>query len=202
MTSKKRPQLPKVPFFSNPLLHRFLQVEENRNMFVNVIMAGSKNDRVELEKRFAEYYFEMRFLGYVRKHIHYEALHLLKRSHHRQKLESLMLNTSAGRDDDGRERIEMLQDPSVSVEEQVVDQVFRLEELTDNQVLHQAIQGLTQKQQTVLYMLFIQQMTEADAAIALGVSQQSINKVKQQSLASIRRQFSSFSQPKRQVMSR
>jgi RNA polymerase sigma factor (sigma-70 family) len=201
-TSVKRTQSPKVPFFSNPLLHRFLQVEENRNMFMNVIMAGSEKDRVELERRFAEYYFEMRFLGFVRKHIHYEALHLLKRRHHRQSFESLMLNSSMGRDAEGREHIEMLEDPSVSVEAQVVDRVIDLEDLVENQALHQAIQSLTQKQQTVLYLLFIKQMTEADAALALGVSQQSINKVKQQSLQSIRRQLAAGSGAKGRVMNR
>lgn len=181
---------PVVPFFSNPLLHRFLQSAENRRLFTNVILTRREADRLELERRFAEHYFEMRFLGFVRKHIHYEALHLLNKSRAKAKQEPLLLNTPLSADDlGGHERIELLEDPSISVEQKVVEEAEELSNLTGNPALHEAIQGLTQKQQTVLYLLYVKQRTEAEAAEELGVSQQAINKVKQASLTLLRKKL-------------
>ncbi|KEO83073.1 sigma factor-like helix-turn-helix DNA-binding protein [Tumebacillus flagellatus] len=179
-------QLPVVPFFSNPLLHRFLQSAENRRLFTNVILTRNEADRLELERRFAEHYFEMRFLGFVRKHIHYEALHLLNKCRAKERQEALILNTPLGDESGSRERIELLEDPGLSVEETVVESSEEWVDLTGNPALHEAIQGLTHKQQTVLYLLYVKERTEAEAAQELGVSQQAINKLKRASLAVLR----------------
>jgi len=182
---------PVVPFFSNPLLHRFLQSAENRRLFTNVILTRNEADRLELERRFAEHYFEMRFLGFVRKHIHYEALHLLTKSRAKAKQEQLILNTplSTEAGGGGHERIELLEDPNTSVEGVVIEDSEELLNLTGNPALHEAIQGLTQKQQTVLYLLYVKQRTEAEASLELGVSQQAINKLKLTSLSLLRKKL-------------
>lgn len=181
---------PVVPFFSNPLLHRFLQVPENRHLFSQAVLEEDESSRLELERRFADYYYEMRFLGFIRKHIHYEALHLLGKCRTRQQLEQLLLNTPlSNAEDDGAQRIEMLEDPSRSVEEEVVGETQELSDITDDRDLHEAIQSLTQKQQTVLYMLYVEQLTEGEAAKLIGVSQQAINKVKRASLTLLRRKL-------------
>jgi DNA-directed RNA polymerase specialized sigma24 family protein len=181
-------QSPVVPFFNNPLLYRFLLDAENRRLFTNVIMDRNETDRLELERRFEEHYFEMRFLGFVRKHIHYEALHLLSKFRSRQQHEPLVLNMMVGGEEgSGFERIELLEDPHISVEEEVVGHTLELGNLMEDPVLHRAILGLTQKQQTVLYLLYVKQMTEQEVADSLHVSQQAINKVKKASLALLRR---------------
>lgn len=183
-------QSPVVPFFNNPLLHRFLQDAENRRLFTEVIMGQQEEDRQELERRFAEHYFEMRFLGYVRKHIHYEALHLISKNRSRQQQEPLVLNMVLGDDEGhGMERIDLLVDPQMSVEGEVVEQTEELVNLTEDPGLHQALLGLSQKQQTVLYLLYVKQMTEQEVANTLHVSQQAINKVKKSSLGHLRRRY-------------
>lgn len=190
---------PVVPFFSNPLLQRFLQNVEHNELFSRVILFGREADRQDLERRFAEYYFEMRFLGYVRKHIHYEAMHLLNKSRAHHRKESLLLNTRIGGEEgEGKERVELLPDSSVSVEGRVVDDTFELTNLTDNPSLHEALQSLTPKQQTVMYLLYVKQCTEQEAALMLGVSQQAINKVKRSCLALLRRRLGA-PPPKRMV---
>jgi DNA-directed RNA polymerase specialized sigma24 family protein len=183
-------QSPVVPFFNNPLLHRFLLDAENRHLFTSVIMERNEFDRLELERRFEEHFFEMRFLGFVRKHIHYEALHLLSKCRARQQQESLTLNMMVGGEDgSGFERIELLEDTNMSVEGEVVEHTLELGNLTHDPALHHAILGLTQKQQTVLYLLYVKGMTEQEVADTLQVSQQAINKVKKASLALLRRKI-------------
>lgn len=183
-------QSPVVPFFNNPLLHRFLLDAENRHLFTSVIMDRNETDRLELERRFEEHYFEMRFLGFVRKHIHYEALHLLSKNRARQQQEPLTLNMMVGGEDgSGFERIELLEDPNRSVEEEVVEHTLELGNLTEDPALHRALLGLTEKQQTVLYLLYVKGMTEQEIADLLHVSQQAINKVKKASLTLLRRKM-------------
>lgn len=178
---------PVVPFFSNPLLHRFMQVPENHALFGNVMLRQEEADRLELERRFAEFYYEMRFLGFVRKHIHYEALHVLRKARHRQAYESLALNSPVGgAEGNGIERIETIRDPRVSVENEVVGRTFDLDDLAADPALHEALHELTDRQQLVLDLLYVQQMTEQEAATVLGVSQQSVNKLKKHSLSRIR----------------
>jgi RNA polymerase sigma factor (sigma-70 family) len=185
-----RTQSPVVPFFSNPLLHRFLQSADNRRLFTNVVLTRNEADRLELERRFAEHYFEMRFLGFVRKHIHYEALHLLNKSRAKAQQEPLLLNMPLSAEESGgHERIELLEDPHTSVETQVMEESEELLNLTGNPALHEAIQGLTHKQQTVLYLLYVKQRTEAEISVELGVSQQAINKLKQSSLSLLRKKM-------------
>jgi RNA polymerase sigma factor (sigma-70 family) len=162
-------------------------------LFMNVVLYQRESDRLELERRFSEYYLEKRFLGWVRKHIHYEALHLLGKCRHRQQQEALLLNMRVGREEGGLERIELLEDAGGSVEAKVVEETLCLSNLTEDRRLHEAIQRLTHKQQTVLYLLYVQQLTEGEAAERLGVSQQAINKVKQAALAVLREQLGQWS---------
>jgi RNA polymerase sigma factor (sigma-70 family) len=180
---------PVVPFFSNPLLQRFMQIPENRDLFCNVMLRQEEADRVELERRFAEFYYEMRFLGFVRKHIHYEALHVLRKVRKQKNCESLLLNSPISEDGKGIERIETIPDPRVSVENEVIDRALDLEDLAADLQLHEALAELTERQQLVLDLLYVKQMTEQEAASVLGVSQQSVNKLKKYSLNRIRRRL-------------
>jgi len=182
-------QPPVVPFFKNPLLQRFLQNEDNRRLYERLCRDNCEADRVELEQRFATFFFEMRFLGYVRKHIHYEAMHLLNKSRLRHAQEALLLNTQVGHEDGSRERIELLPDPASSVESRVVEETLALDNLSQDHVLHAAIHNLSEKQQKVLDLLFVQQLTEQEASLVLGVSQQAVNKVKRGLLQHLRQQL-------------
>ncbi|HEU4965180.1 MAG TPA: sigma-70 family RNA polymerase sigma factor [Bacilli bacterium] len=173
----------------NPLLQRFLQEEDNRRLYQQVVSEEREEDRRELERRFAEHYFEMRFLGYVRKHIHYEALHLLRKSRDRRRIESLLLNADAYGDEGGVERLEQVEDESVRLEEQVVERTEELADLTGHGPLHRALFELTVKQRLVLDLLYVRQMTEQEAGDRLGVSQQAVNKIKRQSLHRLRKRL-------------
>jgi RNA polymerase sigma factor (sigma-70 family) len=185
-----RTKSPVVPFFSNPLLQRFMQESEVRHLFAEAA-GGGEGACMELEQRFAEFYYEMRFLGFVRKHIHFEALHVLRRNRARKSQEALLLNSvHGGEDGQGLERIELVPDPRVSVEGEVVGRTIDLGDLTHDPQLHAALQELTEKQRQVLDLLYVKQMTEQEAAAMLGVSQQSINKVKKHCLSRIRRRLS------------
>ena len=181
---------PVVPFFNNPLLQRFMQDPDNRELFHDVLSHAEDVDRLELERRFAEFYYEMRFLGFVRKHIHYEAMHVLRKVRQRQTHESLLLNSPVGGEDsNGMERIETIPDTSVSVESAVVDKTHVLDDLAADPLLHEALGQLTERQQLVLDLLYVQKLTEQEAAEVLGVSQQSVNKLKKHSLNRIRRRL-------------
>jgi RNA polymerase sigma factor (sigma-70 family) len=176
-------QLPVDSLVSNPLLKCFLEEPENLRLFC-------EGDHEELERRFAEHYFEMRFLGFIRKHIHYEAQHLLRKSRAMHRQEPLWLNGTVGDEEGtGHETLDLVEDPDVSVEEKVVERTEALGDLTSNEALHAALQSLTEKQQLILQLLYVEGLTEQEAADVLGISQQAVNKSKRKSLAQLRRKI-------------
>lgn len=179
---------PTATVTNNPLLRRFLQDPDNQRLYETVFAHGREQDRLELETRFAEHFFEMRFLGYVRKHLHFEALHLLRKNRSRSQREPLVLNADAfSEDGSGIERLDLLEDPGERVEERVVERTEELGNLTGHGPLHEALFKLTDKQQLVLDLLYVRQLTEQEAGDRLGVSQQAVNKIKRQSLHRLRK---------------
>ncbi|ASS74439.1 hypothetical protein CIG75_05175 [Tumebacillus algifaecis] len=176
-------QLPVGSLVRNPLLRCFLEEPENQRLFC-------EGKREELERRFADYYFEMRFLSFVRKHIHFEAQHLLRKVRRKQIQEPLSLNQKVGdAEGTGRETLDLIVDTTVSVEEKVIAQTSALDDLTPHEGLHRALQTLPHKQQLILQLLFVEGLTEQEAAEILGISQQAINKNKRKALAMIRGQL-------------
>lgn len=169
--------------FSNPLLKSFLAEPENQRLFC-------QGEAEELERRFADHYFERRFLSFIRKHIHYEAQHLLRRLRRKQQVEPLLLNRKVSDEEGtGFEAVTLLADRSMSVEERVVGRTIALADLTSNEQLHVALQTLSPKQQLVLHLLFVEGLSEPEAADTLSISQQAVNKSKGKALEQIRRQL-------------
>ncbi|TCP53831.1 RNA polymerase sigma factor (sigma-70 family) [Tumebacillus sp. BK434] len=174
-------QLPVESLASNPLLKCFLEEPENQRLYG----AGA---REELERRFADHYFEIRFLGFIRKHIHYEAQHLLRKTRTKQQIEPLWLNRTVGDEEGtGLEALDLIEDPAESVEDKVIARTDALEDITPHEGLHRALQSLSPRQQLILQLLFVECLTEQEAAEVLEISQQAVNKCKRKALAEIKR---------------
>lgn len=64
-----------------------------------------------------------------------------------------------------------------------------LEELFEDQKLHNIVAKLSPKQKEILYLLYVMNMNESMVAQKLNISQQAVNKMKINTLAKIKRNY-------------
>lgn len=169
---------------SDKFLMTFLVRASNRRL-VHLAARGDTGARQRVLAKLRLSEVEAQFWGYLKKTLQWETARMLQELAEREAHEAVVLNEPIG-DDGGSDRASQLPDP-VDVIEAVAATAASLEETVENPRLWTAIASLTPRQQHVLQLLYIADCSEQQAAAALGISQQAVNKAKMAGLRRLRR---------------
>lgn len=167
----------------NPLLLNFLEIEENMNLYCDYCNTQSAESKELLNKRFVQFYYEVRMISYLSKIIHYEAKKFDANIRKHNQRYMLILDNSVKE----YEQVHTQIDELFSTKES--SPIYHLEDFIQNPKLASAIKKLTRREKEVLYWSFIEEMKDIEIAAKFQVSQQAISKTKNKALLKLRREF-------------
>lgn len=153
----------------NKLISSFLKEQNNQELF-NAYQE-KKNDFIkeQLDCRFRVYYKKYRLISYLIKVLHYESKHMDK------KLRDHNNRYQLGASEDETERLVT----NIRLEySPLIESSLNIQDHVENKELFLKISKLTKKQQEILSLVFIMQMTDTEVANYYGVSQQVISRTR------------------------
>lgn len=170
------------------LLSKFLsKSKKNRDLYIKGVLGNDLTARNLFRQSFEDFIFELYFLSYVKKSITYKSLEFKKRKNSLSDNEMLTLNATIVNSDE--ERINTIPDKPVDFTDLITMDSRDFNEVVSDEHLIKILNKLTIRQQQVIKMLFVDDKDEVQAAQELGISQQSINKVKNKALEKIKKEI-------------
>jgi RNA polymerase sigma factor (sigma-70 family) len=160
-------------------LDAFLAQADNQELYQRVLFSPDDTKCIEeLNRRFKEFYAEARLIKYISLIIHYTSIEL---SLQNRKIDKACQPT---------DEIERLVDGLTCISNEGHREGVQewKDALSDKRVL-EAIQRLTEKEQTTMTLLYLRNLKEREVACLLGVTQQAVSKVKKRALLKLRKQL-------------
>ncbi|HWL23326.1 MAG TPA: sigma factor-like helix-turn-helix DNA-binding protein [Ureibacillus sp.] len=151
---------------------KFLEDEENNVIYLKSLSEPSEENANELNEAYKVFEKQLMIRAYLKKAIQFEAKRFDKKIRSKEKL-----NISIDKQlEEGVTLGDFLMDEgTIRTYEEMWD--TKLEELFVDRKLYQAIINLTHKQRKALYLLYLEGLSEKEAASQLNVTQQAISKV-------------------------
>ena len=169
----------------NPILKSFLKEGNHYELFSTYIETQNEEILNIIEEQFKQYYIRILVISYFSKSIHFAAQHFDKKVRQRQVMQPLVL--------DSTESYNLLDVKEVSNHRRILSDSNillsseKLEDYIEQESVYQAIHLLTEKQKTILYLLFIKDINYKEIAQLLNISPQAVYKQKKHALMKIRR---------------
>lgn len=157
--------------------------EENIKIYSKAINSQEQYHIDILVDRFYNYMFKLYFISYIEKSLKLKSLEFKRKINKLKEREVYVLNIL----DDGfeEERINTIADKSINIIDEICSEAD-IKNMSSNTKLNEAIQNITSKQRTILFMRYIQDKEEKQIAKELNLSKQAVNKVKLAGLKNIR----------------
>src|SRR5690606_41693024 len=117
---------------------------------------------------------EARFVAWLMRGLRRQTCRLATKARHQRQREMLLLNHPLSRDNPETECLDLVPS-SVDVHKLVEERMFL-------QAFHSCMSELTWLQQKVIRAILLERVTEQEMARELGISQQSVNRIKRRAL--------------------
>jgi RNA polymerase sigma factor (sigma-70 family) len=168
-------------FMKNPLIKQFLSKNKNYELFENSICYPTLQNKEKLELAFKAFYFYIRFISYVSSTLHFHGINSDKKIRTRKHRFPLLLDKSVSEDTELTYK-----DLAIYYEDFEVKSNNILDYIIDPN-LYKAIERLTSNQREILYLVYIEKLTDAEVGSFMGKSQQAVSKSRKKALEKIRR---------------
>ncbi|MCM3388042.1 hypothetical protein M3649_07815 [Ureibacillus chungkukjangi] len=177
--------------FKNPLLKAFLRELEHWELYKQYCESPSEWLKKLLDERFVQFYIRIRAIAYFSKIIYFTARHFDMERRKYEKRYVLTLDSSSndgnGSKNEGYNSFkEMIVDESATTgfQEKLSHE---LNQYIQHPRLFKAIQSLNERQQQILYLAYVINISDTEISKKLNVTQQAISKSKNNALAKVRR---------------
>lgn len=138
-------------------------------------------NKKRLDELFKRHMYLIRYISYFVKMVHFESKHFDKKQRKRNEMFQLTLDKP---NENGQRIIDLLPEDETNEYHG-----YRLEDLVEDPDLYNSIQLLTDRQKTLLNLIFIEGMKDTEIAKLLGVSQQAVTKAKKKMLTKLRNEM-------------
>ncbi|WP_168193853.1 sigma-70 family RNA polymerase sigma factor [Lysinibacillus sp. SGAir0095] len=177
--------------FKNPLLQAFLAELEHLELYKQYCNSPNEWLKKLIDERFVQFYIRIRAIAYFSKIIYFTARHFDKERRKYEKRYVLTLDSSScddyGSKNEGANTLkEMIVDESASIHFQE-RLSHELDQYIQHPILYRAIQSLNERQQQILYLAYVINISDTEISKKLNVTQQAISKSKNNALAKVRR---------------
>lgn len=157
-------------FQNNHIIKSFLDIPENKKIFDQIIKLEDDADSIkELNKRFKEFFLEIRLRKYISTIIHNSVVELDIRTRKKEQILSPY--------DD---KVQLNDFASTSIDMDKLTSIFTDEKISN------ALKVLTEKEKKIITLIFFKDLKEVEIAQILNISQQAVSKTKQRALQKIR----------------
>ena len=160
---------------TNKLIHSFLQDPEHQKLYSEYLQNPDETNKELIESKFRLHVMKIKILSYFSKVISYEA----------QRFDRKIRTTSTlpllG--DDNEEYPYMIDEPQETFTDPFLENHF------ENERLYNIVSNLNDDNKKLLYLLYVKDLDEAQTAERLGITQQGVNKRKNNLLKKIRKLY-------------
>jgi len=153
------------------ILNSFLTIEQNKKLYEEYKVSFDKKKLDVLENEFEKFYSKIVLVSYFSKALHFAAQKYDQGIRRYKCFEEELLE----RNDD----VICIDSYNVHEPENIVNHI-------EDKNISESINDLTDRQKRILYLHFVKEMTEAEIASAMNMSQQAVNKAKNKALDEIR----------------
>lgn len=158
-----------------PLLDSFRKEEQHDLLLQRALQVPSTANFEALDEAFRHHYTKRRFLQYVSKSIHWEAVDFDRKHRKRDGIFPLLLEQP--QEEANETMRDQIEDPSQQVEDQAIAfTVERLEDVFHDPLLRKSIATLTPLQKKILIALYYLGYSMKETAAILRTSHQNISK--------------------------
>lgn len=151
----------------NKVFRSFLNDPENKRIYEKVIESNREDLLIDLNRRFKEFFLEVRLIKYISTIIHNSVIELDIQA--RKKAQFLDPYDSALHD-------------KLSTQEALGDKKV----LFDDEVISKAFQSLTNNEKKVITLTYLKELKESEIAKQLNITQQAVSKTKCRALKKLR----------------
>ncbi|MBJ7950114.1 sigma-70 family RNA polymerase sigma factor [Bacillus cereus group sp. N24] len=161
---------------NEPIVRNFLKDKRNNEIFEDAILNSTEENTQLLNSTFAEYYRQVKVINYISKLVKYYSIDIEKKITLNKKRNVLILDGSVKDDDDNSNKMDVL----TSSEGDLTYYGFeleseRLKDHLDNDLLHVALEVLSDKQFKILSLLYMKDLTNKQVAEIMKESEQTIS---------------------------
>lgn len=153
------------------ILNSFLTIEQNKKLYEEYKVSFDKRKLDVLENEFEKFYSKIVLVSYFSKALHFAAQKYDQGIRRYKYFKEELLE----RNDD----VICIDSYNVHEPEDIVNHI-------EDQNISESINDLTDRQKRILYLHFVKEMTEAEIASVLNISQQAVNKAKNKAIDEIR----------------
>ncbi|MEO4053986.1 sigma factor-like helix-turn-helix DNA-binding protein [Solibacillus sp. CAU 1738] len=175
----------------NPILKSFLADNDHFSLYKQYYLTPQEHIKEQINEKFEIYYTKARAVSYFSKTIHFTAQHFDRKKRLYSHRNACLL------DHPSNENNSSTSNYSTSMKEQIEDDTaasrfderlyVELKDYIQNPQLFQALLLLSPRQQQILYLIFVHNMTDTEISKRLKVTQQAITKSKNSALKKVRR---------------
>lgn len=164
-------QLLKSSIFQNDhVIKSFLEIPENKMVFNQVIELNENSKAIEeLNRRFKEFFLEIKLRKYISTIIHNTVVELDMRT---KKKEQMLV----------------LYDEKIQYKESYVD-IESLVSIFEDERIKAVLKSLTEREKTIITLLYVKDQKEVEIAKHLNISQQAVSKTKHRAIRKIRGEY-------------
>ena len=160
----------------------FISQPKHQILLKDFIRHPSSRKEDRLNEAFKAHYFDIRFTSYVSSSLYYHSVNFDKRTRKYNERHPLTLDNQ-GDEGDGS-LIDLVPDPSPDIAP--FTNYSTLAECLESEELLRAFKTLTDKQQNILDLAYLQELTDTEIAKILGVSQQAVSKTHRKALRTLK----------------
>lgn len=173
----------------NRLLQAFLTDEKINTLYISYLEQPSTCKKEMIEKLFQIHVRKIQLLSYFSKVLHFESQKYDKKIRHMNSVNQLILDKNVN--DGERTILDLIEDEQSfdELEFSIPVSSYDLELVFEDKHLYKIVSSLSPRQKNILHLIFVERLTENEAAQRLGVTKQSINKTKNQILKKIKRDY-------------
>ncbi|MCM3006828.1 sigma-70 family RNA polymerase sigma factor [Priestia koreensis] len=171
-------------FLENKIIKSFLEKIEHNELFAEVICNPTKENEERLDEAFKRFYFNIRFTSYISSAIYFNAINFDKKSRKMNHRNPLTVDMPIGNEEDGTFK-DLIVDTTADIQIDNILQSERIIDYLENPTLCDAIRSLTQKQQEVLNLAFVYNLSDTKIGMLTSKSQQSVSKIRKKALQEI-----------------
>ncbi len=167
----------------NKAVDSFISKQENRTLIEQFLLEPNAEREYELNEAFKSHYFDIRFTAYVSSSLYFHSVNFDKKHRTYSERHPLTLDKKTDQGD-GQAFIDLVPDQSDSLSPFM--NYSTLAECLEDDDLLTGYRALTERQQRILDLAYVQEWSDTEIARSMGVSQQAISKSHKKALNALR----------------
>lgn len=165
----------------------FLSIKDNEELLELALIEGTEESKKNLDDRFKEFLLKLKVIKYVSSLIHYYTIDFDKRNNRRNSRFGLLLDAPHSNDTEGNPTpIIDLMFSSKSSEDAYYEGMETLGEWIEDEELYRIYNGLTDRQKSVLELIYLKGYSNKEVAEFYNVSPQNISSLHKRAVEKIR----------------